>query len=36
MASVGMIREPRANHFEANKKSQNLADPAAVTIVTHL
>ncbi len=36
MASVGMIREPSANRFEANKKCQNLAKPAAVTIVTHL
>lgn len=36
MASVGMIHESSANRFEANKKCQNLANPAAVTLVTHL
>lgn len=36
MASVGIIRESKANLYESNKKSRNLATSEAVTIMTHL
>lgn len=36
MASVGLIRQPGVDLYEANKKSQNLATPEAAIISAHL
>lgn len=36
MASVGFVHETGVDQFEASKKGQKLADPAAITITTHL